>query len=74
MKNLLEYLDDEIKLGITLYDSHVSFLRIDEEDKEISILRGIDTDSPECPLSFPELFFNVKTQKEMILSLLEYIE
>lgn len=74
MKNLLEYLDEDVNLGITLYDSHVSFLRIDEEDMEISILRGIDSDCPECPLASSELFFNVKTQKEAILSLLEYIE
>lgn len=62
MKNLLEYLDEDINLGITLYDSHVTFLKIDEEDKEISILRGIDNESPVNPVAFSELFFNVKSQ------------
>lgn len=34
---------------------------MDEEDKEITILRGCDPETPVCPLSFKELFFNVKT-------------
>lgn len=34
---------------------------MDDEEKEISILRGCDTEAPVCPLAFKELFFNVKS-------------
>lgn len=61
VRNLLEHLDEDMHLGFVIYDAQMSFLRIDEEDKEISILRGIDDENPPCPLAFSELFFNVKT-------------
>ena len=58
---MLEHLPEDVNLGFVLYDQFVSFLRIYDDDLEISILRGCDTKNPACPLSFSELFFNVSS-------------
>ena len=74
IKNLLGYLEEDTNIGFILYDDVVSFLRIYEEDQEISILRSCDKKHPVSPLSFNEIFHNAKNKRELILKILEFLE
>lgn len=74
VKNLLGYLEEDTHIGFILYDEVVSFLRIYEEDQEISILRSCDKQKPVSPLSFNEIFHNAKNKSEIILKILEFLE
>jgi hypothetical protein len=52
LKGLLDYMDEDARIGFVFYSDLVSFLRIDPEDLEISLLRCYDKENPICPLSF----------------------
>ncbi len=58
---ILDYLTDEVNIGIVTYDSVVSFYEINEG--EIIVYKNIDKDNLCSPISHKDLFLNVKTKK-----------
>jgi len=66
-------MEEDTGLGFVFYSDIVTFLRIDPEDFEISVLRCNDKKNPACPLSFKELFFKIGKDQDVIKSLISYI-
>lgn len=58
---MLDYLSEDINIGLVTYDSVISFYEITES--EITVYKNIDKDNLSCPLSYKDLFFNVKNRK-----------
>lgn len=71
--SLLDYLEADVSIGFVLFDSLVTFFSVDEEDGEIMISRCVDPLHPICTLGFDEMFLNVKTARDKIDKLVDYL-
>lgn len=73
VSNLLDYLEADVNVGFVLFDSLVTFFSIDDDDGEIMVSRCIDPLHPICTLGLDEIFLNVKTARDKIEKLIEYL-
>lgn len=73
ISSLLEYLEADVNVGFVLFDSLVTFFSIDDDDGEIMISRCADPLHPICTLGFDEMFLNVKTARDKIDKLIDYL-
>lgn len=58
LESLLDYLSDEICIGIATFDNVISYYQF--ENNEMLVYKNIDKDNIGCPLSYRDLFLNVK--------------
>ena len=70
---ILDGLEEDIGLGIILYDTSVSFFRAEENEDEISIIRCADPENP-ASLSHSELFLNPKKDRVKIDRLIAFLQ
>lgn len=68
---MLDYLGEEVNIGIVTYDNFTSFYQA--IDGEITVFKNIDKDNLSCPLSSSDLFLNVRQSKDQIILILEYL-
>lgn len=74
ISNLLEYLEADVNVGFVAYDSLVTFFSVDDEDNEVCLSRCIDPENPISPLGFVDLFLNVKSARDKIDVLIQYLQ